>query len=1004
MGGSETPSFGALLSKFRLQAGIKSQEELAKRLGVPQVTINAWESGESFPQEQGALLELANQLGLDNEKTQMLFKAASLNLSTSFWLVPYLRNPFFTGREEGFQHLHNLLTLGKIGVLTQPQSVGVQSGFGKTHVALEYAYRYRHAYQMVFWVRASSRAMLYSDFATIAHMLKLPERDEQDQNCVLDAVRQKLKSCSGWLLIFDDIEDFQFAEEFLSSEHQGCVLLTTSLQLTKSIAHVYELDKLTEQEGVLFLLRRMKALPLDASPDQTSPRDYDVAKEIWKVMDALPLALDLAGAYILEMECSLSDYLDLYQRRHADLLGQLGDLDHPQSIITACFLSLEKAEKTNRVAADLLRFCAFLYPDMIPEEIIIHGAQQLGPYLEPGANDSLQLNEAVEVLCAYSLLDRNTTEKTLRIHRLVQSVLKDNMDKDTYEQWIERTVRAVVAAFAKEENITWSLYDRYLPHVQLCATLIEDRNIAFLEVADLLFQMGCYLIERVRYSEAEPLLKQTLGIWERLLGTAHLATADALDRLARVYEMQEKYGEAEPLYRRALAIREQQLGQTHVDVATSMDNLALLFQQQGKYSEAELLHQQALTIYEQQVGAEHFDTAASMYNLAELYQYQRKYEEAEPLYLRALAIWEQQLGLDDPHVALILGNLAELYLQQGKYADAEPFLQRLLAIQEQQLEPHHPDIVQSLNGLALLYLEQGKYSKAEPLYQRALAIREQQRGPNDPDTALSLSNLALLFFTQGKYSKAEPLYQRALKIWEQQRGPEHLNTVSILNNLASLSDALDKDKEAEQLYLRALEIWERQLGPMHSTTAGALHNLATFYLKRGKYGKAESLLLRAVAIREQQLGSSHPDLAWSLHNLAGVYSGQGKYQEAERLYQRALAIREQKLGSTHPDTASSLNGLAQLYYNQDKYNEAEPLYQRALKIWEQELGPSHSDIALALSNLATLYHAQGRYTEAGPLYRRALSILKQQLGATHSQTLSVQAKYTRLLEAMNRMN
>ncbi len=41
------------------------------------------------------------------------------------------------------------------------------------------------------------------------------------------------------------------------------------------------------------------------------------AEAICELMDGLPLALDQAAAYIEENECSLADYLSLYQTRRA---------------------------------------------------------------------------------------------------------------------------------------------------------------------------------------------------------------------------------------------------------------------------------------------------------------------------------------------------------------------------------------------------------------------------------------------------------------------------------------------------------------------------------------------------------------------------------------------------------------------------------------------------------------------------------------------------------------
>ena len=47
-------------------------------------------------------------------------------------------------------------------------------------------------------------------------------------------------------------------------------------------------------------------------------------------MDGVPLALDLAGAYIEDTQCGLTDYLHLFQIRQEELLQRRGKLttDH----------------------------------------------------------------------------------------------------------------------------------------------------------------------------------------------------------------------------------------------------------------------------------------------------------------------------------------------------------------------------------------------------------------------------------------------------------------------------------------------------------------------------------------------------------------------------------------------------------------------------------------------------------------------------------------------------
>src|SRR6266568_6822785 len=121
-------------------------------------------------------------------------------LFPSIWNVPYPRNPFFTGREELLTRLTTTLKTGPATALTQPQAISGLGGIGKTQVAVEYAYRSHADYQAVFWVRADTRENVVSDFVTLAGLLKLPEKDTQDQMIAVNAVREWLRTHKQWLL------------------------------------------------------------------------------------------------------------------------------------------------------------------------------------------------------------------------------------------------------------------------------------------------------------------------------------------------------------------------------------------------------------------------------------------------------------------------------------------------------------------------------------------------------------------------------------------------------------------------------------------------------------------------------------------------------------------------------------------------------------------------------------------------------------------------------------
>lgn len=736
-------SFGALHKNFRKRRHI-TQQHLAEVIGVHRSTIIRWERGDFLPENKGIVLELAKHLHLDDQETRQLLEA-SLTALTPHWHVPFPRNPLFTGRNEILEALHTHLRTDQVVAPTHSYALYGLGGIGKTQIALEYAYRYALEYSAVFWIEAETSERITGSLLRIAESLSLPEHLAADQPPILAAVQHWLATHSRWLLIWDNLEDLDLPERWLPPARQGIILITTRGPALGTLALGRELLPMEQEEGMRFLLHRAKLLEPGATREQIrqfaarSPTNAAAAEELVTTMGGLPLALDQAGAYIEETGCSLVDYVQRYEEHRAYLLSRRGTPGghHPNSVATTFKLSMQQVEQEHRAAADLLRVCAFLQAEAIPEELFVAGSAHLGPELEALVTDSAQLDQAIAVLRRLSLVQRQAETHTLSMHRLVQAVLQDSMAQETRKQWAGRVTAALDAGFPEvlpaAEHAVWKQCERLFPHV--LRYLHQETASESLVFASLAYKAAQYLRERCRFEEAEPLYRQALQIQERALGPDHPEVARTLNYLAVLFWCQGKYTEVETLYRRTLQIRERAPDSDHLEVARTLNNLALLFWSLGKY------------------------------------------EQAEPLYQRAIPLYERNLGSDHPGLACILDNLALFRVGQGEYAEAEVFYQRALRISERSLNPNHLQVATLLNGLANLVREQGKYAEAEPLYRRALSIREQQLGQH-PETAETLHELACLYQKQGKGCQAISLAERALSIRSQFLGEAHPETIA----------------------------------------------------------------------------------------------------------------------------------------------------------------------------------------------------------------------------------
>lgn len=931
-------TFGEMLRAFRKRSHL-TQQQLAAALGMHYNTIGGWERGDSLPDKKRIVLELVKRLHLDYQESRQLLEA-SLAAMAPHWNIPIPRNPFFTGREEVLDTLHTHLDADQL-VTTQSYAIYGLGGIGKTQLAVEYAYRYVLEYAAVFWIAAESVENILASFLAIAELLRLPVRQEANQQRMVAAVQRWLSSHGEWLLIWDNLEDVALLQRYLPPARSGAVLITTRCQAFGGLAQNLELSTMTQDEGILLLLRRAKILTSRASKEHeahlavSQPALYRAAQEVVTALDGLPLALDQAGAYIEATRCSLSDYAQLFRSSPLRLLDERDAyMDHPRSVTRTFTLTFERLEQSHPSAAEVLTVCAFLAPEAIPEAVFIEGAAHLGATFEKLAADPFAFHATLKALLAYSLIQRNATTHMLTIHRLVQAVLKGRLLSEDWHIWARRVIRAITSLFPSDEELQtdyWQAGERLLPHAFVCLTLSEQVGEDEALRITLLNHVAGYLGKRARYAEAKLLLERARSLGEQALSPEHPLIAETLYALAELFRWQGTYAQAEVLFARALHLWEHLLGPEHLQTTEALNNLGVVFYEQGKYEQAEPLLQRALQTWEQALGAEHPKVARSLNNLGLLYWRQGRYEQAQPVFQRALCIRELVLGPQHFQVGTSLNNLAYLYTAQGKYEQAEPLLQRALQIWEQALGSEHLQVVYPLYGLAKLYTEQGRYEQAELFYQRALAIGEQALGSQHPSVAEALTHLGTLYQKQGQYQEAEPLYLRALRIWEVQLGSMHPLVAGVLTELATLYSEQGQYAQARALFAHALQIWE-QTGETESLQIAQGDGRQTKPLGEQQPDEPiASLRERTLALAERSPHLLHPGVAETVHGLACLHQRQHQIAEALSLYRYALTLHEQFLGARHPKTMKTREALLDLLARMEQVKESTTLYDQMPK-------------------------------------------------------------------------
>lgn len=499
------------------------------------------------------------------------------------WHVTLIRNPYFTGRDEVLTRVHEMLN--RSGRALPHVAISGLSGIGKTQIALEYVYLYRDEYQYVLWVQGGSRRQLIASLSELANTLYVSFTGERNLTHLIESIHRWLQEHREWLLVLDKVNDLAAISSILRLS--GHVLLTTNSQVINDTVsdagmQLLELSSMALNEGTLFLLRRSRPLALSTSLESFAQVDREAAQAIVERLDSLPYALDQIGRYIESRRLGLFEYNRRYRRNEQRWLREAY---RPTS--SNWRSSFKWVEQADPAAYDLLRLCAFLHHDAIPEQLLQQCADDLPPSLRKQIQDDFDFDEVVEKLFHYSLVRRN--DGTLTMHPLVQVALQESLSSEEQRVWAERAVSLVNRAFPLANGDNQETCKRYLAQAFTCARLIAHCHLAMLDAAYLLDKMGYYFAHCERYEEAEECYKQALMMCEREQKPGERNMAASLDWVADSYRAKGKYEDADDLKQRALRIREQKLGPEHPYFVVVLRNYIVVLQKADKQSQAEEL-------------------------------------------------------------------------------------------------------------------------------------------------------------------------------------------------------------------------------------------------------------------------------------------------------------------------------------------------------------------------------------------------------------------------------
>jgi len=557
------------------------------------------------------------------------------------------RNRNFTGRESALEALHAALKEEQEATL--PQAVIGLGGVGKTQLAIEYAYRHEDQYELIGWMRAEEEESLIVDLFSVARAMGLKLAAATSPEDMLGRLHRALAERNDWLLVFDNAGGPGTLRKYLPKSGSGHVIITSRNPNWRSLANPIDVNPFERHESIAFLLKR------------TGRTEDDGADAVAEALGDLPLALEQAGGYMEQTAMDFRRYATLFEKRHTDLWkGQEAPNNYHATVSTTWSLSLEKLQAQSPASIALLQLSSFLAAEEIPAFLLHDGAEELPAPLAEAAAEEVALSEALAGLRRYGLIE--VSDAGYSVHPLVQTVVRDGLDKKSYAAWLTSAVRVLVKVhdFRKDDPSSWTICTRLLPHVAAAVGHAEEHGIVLQQCGYLLNDAGLCLLNGANLQLALQYFARALKIDETVYGPDHPKVATMVNNLGSVLQDLGQLKEAKAAFERALKIDETVYGPEHLKVATMVNNLGSVLQDLGQLKEAKAAFKRALKIDEKVYGPEHLKVARSVNNLGAVLKDLGQLKEAKAAYERALRIFERFLGHEHPKTHTVRSNLEAL--------------------------------------------------------------------------------------------------------------------------------------------------------------------------------------------------------------------------------------------------------------------------------------------------------------------------------------------------------
>lgn len=681
------------------------------------------------------------------------------------------RNPHFTGRADALDGLHRRLRAP--GRTAPREALHGLGGVGKTQLAVEYAYRHRDEYRIVWWIDAQQPVLIPAQLAALAGRLGHPTTGTPAD--IVDGLLAHLATVDDWLLVFDNAERPDDIDGYLPGG-AGAVIITSRFPGWGSLGARLHVDVFARDETVALLRSRIPDIPVA------------VAAELAAELGDLPLAAAQAAAYVEQSDLDAADYLRRFRTRRAGLLARGDVLGYQGRVDTAWDLAFERLALVSPPAVELIRIGSFLAPEPVPLELFAAHPELLTDTLrELVPADPDLLSDAVGAAVALSLAGRRPG--AFQLHRLVQAVVRHRLTPA--EQAVAGAAAAALLAAAHPGDPTdpagWAAYARLAPHVLALGAAAD----ADAPGRRLLLDTVGYLTVRGETRAGRALAEDLLERWRSSLGPDHPTTLALAAMLTSVLAWSGEGRPAVDLGEDTLRRCRDTLGPDDPVTLGTATYLTSALAWVGEADRAAVLGHETLQRCRDTLGPDHPTTLASAGQWAFTLLGLGRLAAAGDLTVHTVARSTAVLGPDHPVTLTAACALTFVRAWSGSADRARPWGEETLDRCRRAVGVDHWLSLTAAAGLTFALAGGGRWDAAGRCGSAALERSRRLLGADHWVTLLAAAAYTTALVGLGDVGEAEMLGRDSVERAAGSLGPDHPVTENLRQQLALITPAPD---------------------------------------------------------------------------------------------------------------------------------------------------------------------------------------------------------------------